>query len=115
MPLAGVVALPLLVPAALTAAGAFAGVWAFTPESSRKKAVNEWIRANKGLLSDPRFVSFVRLAVSSADDFGEGLVHLPEPLGQILGDGGLGILGVGSSAAVVVGVAGTAGVLKRRP
>lgn len=115
MPLAGVVALPLLVPAALTAAGAFAGVWAFTPESSRKKAVNEWIRANKGLLSDPRFVSILRVAVSSSDDFGEGLVHLPEPLGEILGDGGLGILGVGSSAAVVVGVAGTAGVLKETP
>lgn len=115
LPLIGLTALPILVPGALTAAGTFAGVWAVIPESTRMKAVNEWIRANKGPLSDPRFVSMLRLAVSSSDDFGEGLVRFPEPLGAILGDGGLGILGVGSSAAVVVGAAGTAGMLRETP
>ncbi|WP_349899155.1 hypothetical protein [Parafrigoribacterium soli] len=114
-PVAGVLALPILFPIALTAAGAAGGGWLMTPEARREKTMNEWVQANKGILSDPRFVSFVRLAVSSADDFGEGLVHLPEPLAQLLGDDGLGILGVGSSAAVAVGVAGAAGALRETP
>lgn len=43
------------------------------------------------------------------------MIRLPEPLGQLLGDEGLGILGVGSSAAVLVGAAGSAGVLRETP
>ncbi|MEO7123802.1 MAG: hypothetical protein ABI400_11930 [Lacisediminihabitans sp.] len=115
LPLLTISALPFVLPGALTSVGIVAGVWAFTPEDTRKKSTEQWINDNKVLLSDPRFVSLVRLAVSSSDDFGEGLVHFPEPLGEMLGDSGLGILGVGSSAAVVVGVAGVAGLLKETP
>lgn len=114
-PLAGALALPVLLPGALATAGALGVGWLITPEARREKTMSEWMGANKGVLSDPRFVSFVRLAVSSSDDFGEGVLHLPQPLAEVLGDGGLGILGVGSSAAVVVGLAGTAGVLKETP
>lgn len=115
LPLVSTVALPVLLPGALTAAGSFAAVWALTPGSTRSTVIGEWMRANKSVLRDPRFVGLVRLAVSSADDFGEGLMHLPEPLGKLLGDDGLGVLGVSSSAAVVIGVAGAAGALKETP
>lgn len=115
LPLTGILALPVLIPGALSTAGVFASAWALTPERSRTAALTEWLHANKPLLSDPRFVGFLRVAVSSSDDFGEGLVHFPEPLGELLGDSGLGILGVGSSAAVMAGVAGTAGLLTETP
>ncbi len=114
LPLAVFMGIPLLVPGLLSA-GAFGGVWAFTSAESRKKALAEWVRENKAVLSDPGFVSLLRLAVSSSDDFGEGLIGVPEPIAELLGDDGCGLLGVGSSAAVVVGVAGTLGMLRETP
>jgi hypothetical protein len=114
-PLAGAVALPVLLPGMLATAGGLGAAWLVTPEARREQTVQQWVRSNKGILSDPGFVRFVRLAVSSSDDLGEGLVHLPEPLAELLGDDGLGILGVGSSAAVAVGVAGAAGALRETP
>ncbi|WP_349903745.1 hypothetical protein [Parafrigoribacterium humi] len=114
LPLAMLVGIPLLVPGLLTA-GAFGIVWAFTPASTRKKALAAWAQEHKPLLSDPRFVGMLRLAVSSSDDFGEGVIGVPEPVGELLGDDGLGILGVSSSAAAVVGALGTTGVLRETP
>jgi len=114
LPLAMLMGIPLLVPGLLTA-GAFGIVWAFEPESTRKMALAAWVHDHKPLLSDPRFVGMLRLAVSSSDDFGEGVIGVPEPVGELLGDDGLGILGVSSSAAVVVGVARTMGVLRETP
>lgn len=114
-PLAGALAVPVLLPGVLATAGGLGAAWLVTPEARRHQTTEQWMQSNKGILSDPGFVRFVRLAVSSSDDLGEGLVHLPEPLAELLGDGGLGILGVGSSAAVAVGVAGAAGALRETP
>lgn len=109
------VTLPFLLPGLLAAGGVVAAGYALTPEALRTRTIGRWIDENKGILSDPRFVGFVRLAVSSVDDFGEGVVRIPEPLSRLLGDEGLGVLGVGTSAAAVVGIAGTVGALKETP
>ena len=115
LPIIGTFALPSVLAGGLVFGGGAALGYALTPEAERKRAIGQWMKDNKRVLRDPRFVGFVRLAVSSADDFGEGMVRLPEPIAQILGDKGLGILGASSSAAVVVGVAGSAGVLRETP
>jgi len=115
LPLVGTLALPPLLAGGLALGGAAALGYALAPEAERRETIRRWLKGNKRVLRDPRFVEFVRLAVSSTDDFGEGVIRLPEPIGQLLGDEGLGILGVGSSAAVLVGVAGSAGVLRETP
>jgi hypothetical protein len=48
----------------------------------------------------------VRLTVMSADDFGAGYLRLPPALALLVGDEGLGIVGLGTSAATVVALAG---------
>lgn len=115
LPIIGTFALPPVLAGGLVLGGSAALGYALAPEAERKKAIGRWLKDNKRVLRDPRFVEFVRLAVSSADDFAEGMVRLPEPIGRLLGDEGLGLLGVGSSAAVVVGVAGSAGALRETP
>lgn len=115
LPIVGTFALPSVLTGGLAVGGGAALGYALTPEAERRKAIGRWLEDNKRVLRDPRFVGFVRLAVSSADDFAEGLVRLPEPIGRFLGDEGRGILGVGSSAAVVVGVAGAVGALRETP
>ncbi|MEO6943395.1 MAG: hypothetical protein ABI053_01630 [Lacisediminihabitans sp.] len=115
LPVVGTFLLPAILAGGLAVGGGAAVGYTLTPEAERKKVIGKWMKDNKRMLRDPRFVDFVRLAVSSSDDFGEGLIRLPEPLGQLLGDEGLGILGVGSSAAVVVGVASSVGLLRETP
>jgi hypothetical protein len=115
LPVIATLVLPSLLAGGLALGGGAALGYVLTPEAERKKVIGRWMRDNKRVLRDPRFVGFVRLAVSSADDFAEGVIRLPEPIGQLLGDEGLGILGVGSSAAVVVGLAGPAGALRETP
>jgi hypothetical protein len=114
-PILGTLALPPLLAGGLVFGGAAAVGYALAPEAERRKTIARWAKDNKRMLRDPRFVRFVRLAVSSADDFGDGVIRLPEPLRLLLGGDGLGILGVSSSAAVVVGVASSVGALRETP
>ena len=74
-----------------------------------------WAAAHKAVLSDPHVVELVRLTAMSTDDFGEGALHVPVGLSQLLGDEGLGILGLDTSAATVAGLASPFGVLKETP
>jgi hypothetical protein len=115
LPVIGTFGLPSVLVGGFALGSSAALSYVLAPEAERKKAIGLWLKDNKRILRDPRFVGFVRLAVSSADDFGEGVIRLHEPIGQLLGDEGLGILGAGSSAAVVVGVASPAGVLRETP
>ena len=41
------------------------------------RGVSGWAQAHQALLSDPHVVELVRLTVMSADDFGEGALHVP--------------------------------------
>jgi hypothetical protein len=112
LPAIGLFAAPGLLAFGLGAGG---GVWlslAITPDAGRRQAIHDLLQANKGVLSDPGFVATVRLMVSSADDFGEGVIRMPQGLAMLLGDDGLGILGLGSSAALVVAASNVVGAMK---
>ena len=62
--------------------------------------------------SNPLVVGGLRLAVRGADDAAMAGLHLPEPLRHLLGDHGLGLLGVPAVAAMVGAVARPAGALR---
>jgi hypothetical protein len=85
------------------------------PGKALLAALPQWFRRNSAGLSDPRTVQLVRLLVMSADDIGGGVLRLPADVVHILGDEGLGIIGVTSSSAVVVGTAGIGGALAETP
>lgn len=84
-----------------------------TPQQRRGLAATlpGWFRKNSGALSDPRVVQLVRLAVMSADDVGGGVLRLPPDLVPMLGDEGIGVLGLGSSAGMIVAASHPAGAL----
>jgi hypothetical protein len=109
----------LAIPAGLAASDADAGVlgaaWLAAPASTRRRVTAAWIGANKAVLSEPGFVELVRLTVTSVDDLADGAVGMPQPLAQLLGDEGLGVLGLGTSAAAVVAVARTVGAVRETP
>jgi hypothetical protein len=105
----------VLLPLFVGVAGGVATGLALLPGDSRRAlagALPEWFRKNSGGLSSPAVVEAVRLTVMSADDFGSGSVGLPPGLAQLIGDEGLGIVGLGASAAVVVGTASRFGALR---
>jgi hypothetical protein len=112
LPAIGLFAAPGLIAFGLGAGGGYAISLAIVPAAERKRAIQELLQANKGVLSDPGFVAMVRLVVSSADDFGDGVIRMPPELALLLGDDGLGILGLGSSAALIVAASNAVGALK---
>lgn len=77
--------------------------------------VGEIFQQQRGILSDPAFVTIARLAVMSADDAAFGLLQLPAPISRGLGDEGLGICGVDTSAGAAVAFGGVFGLLRETP
>ncbi|MBC7442372.1 MAG: hypothetical protein H7311_07600 [Ramlibacter sp.] len=71
--------------------------------------------ANPRALTDPVVVAAVRVLVSSVDDMAAGAAGLPFPLAVALGDEGLGVLGVATSAAGVRALARPLGLLRETP
>jgi hypothetical protein len=114
--------LPVLALAALaglTATGqAFALTLATLPPARRDAVLaglSGWMDSHRALLSDPRIVELVRLSAVSTDDFGDGALHVPFAVSRVLGDEGLGLLGLDTSAAVVAGAASGFGPLRETP
>lgn len=64
-----------------------------------------WLAKNPRALTNPLLVQIVRVLVSSIDDVGTGAVGMPLPLALVLGDDGLRLLGVSTSAAGILGLA----------
>jgi len=91
-----------------------AGAWQRASEEQRHDAL-AWVTSHRGPLSDPRFVEFVRLAVSSADEFGAGAAGSPWEVTAVLGDEALGILGFSTTVATVTGIARMTGNLTETP
>ena len=93
--------------------GVAIGITLLPPEKRAAlfRALPDWLRGKSALLTDPKVVQLVRLTVMSADDFGGGLLHLPPELVHAIGDEGLGLVGLATSSSVLVGVAGTRGML----
>jgi hypothetical protein len=114
--------LPVLALLALPGVSAIGGALALRlatmPQARRRTffcGLSQWAAARTTLLSDPHVVDLVRLTAMSADDFGEGALHVPFGLSHLLGDEGLGVLGLDTSAATVAGLASPFGVLKETP
>jgi hypothetical protein len=70
------------------------------------------VRRNPRLLTNPVLVQAVRVMVSSVDDAAAGAFGVPWPVTFPLGDEGIGMLGVGTSAAGVLGLARPFGLLR---
>lgn len=73
------------------------------------------LRDNPQLLTSPATVAIVRVLASSVDDFALGAAGLPLPVAGLLGDDGLGLLGVESSALGVLVAARAGGLLRETP
>ena len=89
----------------------FALSQAFAPGASRPR-VEGATDFGRVALSDPRFVQLVRLGVMSVDDVQLGALKVPQPVAWMLGDEGVGMRGLDSTAAGVIGAAAAAGMLR---
>jgi hypothetical protein len=83
--------------------------WKLAPGSEAQKtaAVKQWMLEHPELITSPEFATLVRRAVSNADDAVLGIAGVPPWASMVLGEQGLGILGVDTSAGALI-VAGTA-------
>lgn len=110
--------LALILPGVLFTSAGLAAYLATLSEQERAKLLTEvrsWLKDNSTMLTDPRVVTAVRLSVMSADDAGMGAAHIPPQIAALLGDEGVGWLGVNTSAAVVVGAGSLIGLLRETP
>jgi len=85
-------------------------------DQDRRAAVTSWILDHPEAITSPEFSALVRRVVTGADDAILGRIVPPWVL-MLLGDHGLGLLGVGTTAAVVTGVSARLGarVLNETP
>jgi hypothetical protein len=80
-----------------------------------KNQAGEWMSRHRAALLDPSVVAIVRASVSSIDDGAGGVLHVPPGVVQLLGDDGLGITGVATSAAAVSILGGRIGPFAETP
>ena len=95
-----------VLPSTVMTGGLLGGVFAATKAMGWRTPLETWLAGQKGLLSDPAFVRAVRTAADSADEFGEGALHLPAGFAVGVGSG----IRAPEAASVLLGVAGLFGV-----
>ncbi|WP_150307392.1 alpha/beta hydrolase family protein [Planctomonas psychrotolerans] len=78
-------------------------------------ALLDWLRANPRVTNNALVAGLVRTGVSSIDDFGMGAVYVPPSARAVLGEKGLGLLGVPETGAVLMAGAAGWGVLRETP
>jgi len=76
-------------------------------EAHKKAAVQRWLLTHPGVITSPEFSTVVRRVVSNTDDAVLGAAGLPPWVSMVLGEQGLGVLGVDTSASAVIAL-GTA-------
>jgi hypothetical protein len=105
----------LLMVAALVGTGASVAVLdgAIDGRSPREvlRELAAWARDHNEVLNDPTTVELVRAAMHSSDDVLGGLLQRSPGLVALLGEEGLGLLGLGTTAALAVMVGRTGGRL----
>jgi hypothetical protein len=74
-----------------------------------------WEKRASELLTNPAIVAMIREAAMSTDDYVGGTLLLPPEVVRALGDQGLGVMGVGTSAGLIVGMGSRAGLLSETP
>ncbi|MEO6826484.1 MAG: hypothetical protein ABI255_08750 [Microbacteriaceae bacterium] len=105
----------LLGPALIGSLG-FMGSTLFTGSAAKSlTALGGMASGRRGILSNPKFVELVRVAVSSTDEVMLGAAHIPLPAALAVGDRGLGWFGLRGAATEVVGAAGLGGALQETP
>ncbi|HSP75403.1 MAG TPA: hypothetical protein VLO31_04215 [Cryobacterium sp.] len=77
--------------------------------------IGAWLQTHPRALTNPVLVAAVRVIVSSADDAAAGRAGVPFPVSLALGDEGLGLLGVTTTAVGLVGLARPLGLLRETP
>ena len=77
--------------------------------------IGKWARDHASVLTDPAAVELVRGAMNSSDDTLGGLLHVPQVVVQALGEEGLDVTGLGSTALIVAMLGRAAGLLRERP
>ncbi|CAN5279314.1 hypothetical protein BH09ACT3_BH09ACT3_11590 [soil metagenome] len=109
-------ALPLMLPFAAPVMAGAVGVGLAVALSPRREevalALSEWMLRNSAVVSDPVFVSTLRIVMSAIDDIGLGAIGAQPGLAALLGEEGLGIVGLATAARVVFGIANGAGALQ---
>src|SRR5690606_7538685 len=100
-------------PVAGTVAGGAVAL-ADAPQHSREQLA-AWLLDQNEALTNPLTVLLVRLGVMGADDFAAGVAAVNPTLMHILGDEGLGLLGLTSAAGAAVLLARPTGALAEAP
>ena len=77
--------------------------------------IGAWLQEHPRVLTNPVLVAAVRVIVSSTDDAVAGRAGIPFPVSLAVGDEGLGLLGVTTTAAGLVGLARPLGLLRETP
>ena len=109
-----VIALLGAAPSLLFAAGFWAVVGQLTG-TDPLGAIRRRLLDDQRELTDPRVVRAVELGAGSLDELGLSMAGVPAPLAFLLGDEGLGIFGVNTTAAGVMVAGGTVGLLRETP
>lgn len=78
-------------------------------EQQQKEAIGRLLHDNPQLITSPEFSTLVRRTVENADNAAFGIAGLPPWAAMVLGEQGLGILGVGTSAGVLVALSTASG------
>lgn len=113
----GLVLAPGLLVAGSRAAFAHSVASTVAPHATRRgaDAAERWLAGHRSILSDPRFVQFARVSIVSVDDLAAGAAGLPLPAVRMLGDDGLGILGLDTTVGAVAAGASVFGALRETP
>ncbi|TXK18943.1 hypothetical protein [Homoserinibacter sp. GY 40078] len=113
---AGLVAAGLVAVLPWAALGAwYAWVTASGDADRKQEAAGQYLLDHPELVTSPEFCALVRRVVSNSDDAALALAGMPAPLRMLLGERGLGILGVDTSAAAVMSMGAGAGVFAETP
>lgn len=114
LPGLALLAAPMLAP---SLAGTAVGFMLLSEDRRRLAVSNalDFARSNAGALTDPATVEMVRTVMTSADDAVAGAVRVPFGSAALLGDNGLGVTGISSSAATMAGTAASVGLLRESP
>ncbi|MHA6669695.1 hypothetical protein ACX3O0_12580 [Homoserinimonas sp. A447] len=98
--------------ASSAASGALA--YAMMP-GEKRESLHRWLADQNEIVTTPGLVTLVRLGVMSADDFGGGVARVSPQLLALLGDEGLGLLGLTTSAGLLAAAVRPYGALAETP
>ncbi|MFC6356245.1 hypothetical protein [Luethyella okanaganae] len=79
------------------------------------RTLDDWVQRNRALFCNPVTSALIRGFVSSVDDLVAGVAGVPWPITAALGDDGLGIVSLDTSAAGLLVISRPLGLLRETP